>query len=476
MKRLLPCGLWLALACAARPEPAAAPPQAASAGAPTAVAPAPGTRPTELALLALIDGLRRRGPDYETLTPDFAQVVRRNPQVMDDVARLGAVQQVVYRGPGELPGADVYWVTAEHGFAEWRIVLDPQGKIAGAMVRIKDPPPDHPLSRTEFVAAMGAYLEQEAAADRFAGTISIRKGDDTLFEGAYGLADRERAINNQLDTRFRIGSMNKMFTAVAVQKLAEARQLALTDPVGKYLPAYPNRELARAVTLDQLLTHSGGTGDIFGPEYGAHRLELKTLEDYVRLYGERPLEFEPGTRSAYSNYGFVLLGLVIAQASGQSYYDYVEQQIFRPVGMADTLSPSEQEEVPRRSRGYMRGQDGQLQLNDDTLPPRATSAGGGLSTVGDLQRFARALLEGRLISKGSLEALVSGRATPDGKPLPGFFQSSLAPRSFGHGGGAPGMNGDLRIYPDSGYVIAVLCNINPPSATRVAEYAADRLP
>jgi hypothetical protein len=111
------------------------------------------------------------------------------------------------------------------------------------------------------------------------------------------------------------------------------------------------------------------------------------------------------------------------------------------------------------------------------LPARATSAGSGLSTVVDLQRFARALLDDRLISKASLERLISGRTTPDGQPLPGFFQVQPdGPRSFGHGGGAPGMNGDLRIYPDSGYVIAVLCNLDPPSAARVADYAAERLP
>ena len=117
--------------------------------------------------------------------------------------------------------------------------------------------------------------------------------------------------------------MNKMFTAVAIIQLVEAGKVKLTAPLGKYLRDYPNQEVATKVTMQQLLTHTGGTGDIFGPEFDAHRLELRKLADYVKLYGKRGLEFEPGSKWAYSNYGFILLGAVIEKVSGQSYYDYV---------------------------------------------------------------------------------------------------------------------------------------------------------
>jgi D-alanyl-D-alanine carboxypeptidase len=111
---------------------------------------------------------------------------------------------------------------------------------------------------------------------------------------AYGLADRKRRIANTVRTRFRIGSMNKMFTAVATLQLVEAGKVALTAPLGSYLPGYPNREVATKVPIHQLLTHTGGTGDIFGPDFDAHRTELRTLDDDVELYGARGLEFEPG--------------------------------------------------------------------------------------------------------------------------------------------------------------------------------------
>src|SRR5678816_2353300 len=122
-----------------------------------------------------------------------------------------------------------------------------------------------------------------------------------------------------------IRDRNKMFTATSILQLVQAGKIKLTDALGKYVTDYPNREVATKVTIHQLLTHTGGTGDIFGPEFDAHREELRTLADYVRLYGRRGPEFEPGSRWAYSNYGFILLGAVIERVTGHSYYDYVQQ-------------------------------------------------------------------------------------------------------------------------------------------------------
>ena len=125
--------------------------------------------------------------------------------------------------------------------------------------------------------------------------------------------------------------MNKMFTAVAILQLVEAGKVELTAPLGTYLTHYPNRDVAK-VTIHQLLTHTGGTGDIFGPDFDLHRTELRTLADYVQLYGTRGLEFQPGSDWSYSNYGFILLGRVIEKVTGQSYYDYVQRTHLRARG------------------------------------------------------------------------------------------------------------------------------------------------
>lgn len=338
------------------------------------------------------------------------------------------------------------------------------------------------LTEAEAIAGVEALLRKQAAADRFSGAALIAKSGQTVFSNAYGLADRERGIANTIETRFRIGSMNKMFTAVATLQLVDAGKLALDDPVGKHLRGYPNRDVASKVTVRHLLTHTGGTGDIFGPEYDANRLQLREHADYVKLYGSRAPNFEPGTQFQYSNYGFVLLGAIIEAVSGESYYDYVRDHVFGPAGMTSTDSLPESVEVPNRSVGYMRPFFGarSWQPNTDWLPWRGTAAGGGYSTVGDILRFAEALMSLELLSPGSTELLISGKVTlgPGISYAFGFvdFRDKDGNGSVGHGGGAPGMNGDLRIYPKSGYVVVVLANLDPPAAQRISDYLDPRLP
>ena len=336
------------------------------------------------------------------------------------------------------------------------------------------------LSEQDALAALRTELQRNSASDRFAGAVLVAKNGKPIFTEAYGLADRGKKIPNRPDTRFRIGSMNKMFTAVSVLQLIQEGKIKLRDPVGKYLTDYPNKDLASKVTIHHLLTHTGGTGDLFGPEFEAHRLELRTLRDYVNLYGKRGLKFEPGSRWEYSNYGFLLLGVIIEKVSAESYYDYVREHVYKPAGMTSTGSQSEEEVVPDRSVGYTKMDGGDAwRPNTNTLPYRGTSAGGGYSTVEDLLRFADALQNHRLLNAAYTELLTTRKVdTPrGGKYAYGFGdQTEGGVRFVGHGGGAPGMNGDLRIYPQSGYVIAVLANLDPPAAQRISEFIGNRLP
>ena len=356
-------------------------------------------------------------------------------------------------------------------------------RIERLSFRLIPRPPEFPpvarLSETQAMAAFAAVLNRQCAAGRFSGAVMVAKNGTPIFESACGFANRERKISNRLDTKFRVGSMNKMFTAVAIGQLAQQGKIKLNDPVGKYLTEYPNPEIASRVTIHHLLTHTGGTGDIFGPDFDKNRLTLKELTDYVKLYGARGPEFEPGGKWAYSNYGFILLGAIVEKVSGQSYYDYVRRNIFLPTGMSSTDSSPENEEVRARSVGYTRMGGGALpRRNTDALPYRGTSAGGGYSTVHDLIRFADALTGQKLMNAEYTELFTTGKAAAGaGKYAYGFFDvTEEGVRYFGHGGGAPGMNGDLRIFPDSRYVVAVLSNLDPPAATRVADYIGARLP
>jgi D-alanyl-D-alanine carboxypeptidase len=331
------------------------------------------------------------------------------------------------------------------------------------------------MAQADALAALSARAEKRARGDAFAGALLVARHGKVLLQDAWGRANRDSGTPNTLDTRFRIGSMNKMFTAVATLQLIEAGKLALDDPIGKYLRDYPNKDVASKVTVRHLLTHTGGTGDIFGPEFEQNRLKLRTHADYVKLFGSRGLTHEPGARFEYSNYGFVLLGALIERASGRTYYDYVRDNVFRRAGMTATDSLPEPVDVPNRAVGYTKRFPGDSwQPNTDTLPWRGTAAGGGYSTVGDLMRFALALESGRLISKGML-----AEATREHQPQYGYgfgVQGEGPLRAYGHGGGAPGQNGELRVFPGLGYVVVSLSNLDPPAASELVEFFALRMP
>jgi len=336
------------------------------------------------------------------------------------------------------------------------------------------------LSETELIASLRKQLDEKAAAGDFAGAVLVAKDGKPVFEHAYGLADRENKTPNTLKTRFRNGSMNKMFTAVATLQLVQAGKLKLDDPVGKYLTDYPNKEIATKVTISELLSHTGGTGDFFGPEFDEHRLELRTHADYVKLFGNRPPKFEPGSRFEYSNYGFLLLGNIIEKVTGESYYDYVREHVYEPAGMTSTGSQPEDEKVADRSVGYTKMGTGDWHPNTDTLPYRGTSAGGGYTTVGDLLAFANALQAHKLLDAHYTELLTTGKVDIPGPVAGGRYAYGMevmtvdGTKCVGHGGGAPGMNGELEMCGN--YTVIALANLDPPAAMRVVEWVMFRLP
>ena len=328
------------------------------------------------------------------------------------------------------------------------------------------------LDQAGAIAALAAQADAAAAEDAFSGVLLVARGDEVLLQRAWGLADRAAGTPVTLDTRFRLGSMNKMFTAVAVLQLVEAGRLSLEGSVGQSLPGYPNADIAKA-TIRQLLTHAGGTGDIFGPAFDQHRRSLKTHDDYVRLYGARGPTHPPGQAHEYSNYGYVLLGAIIERASGLAYEDYVARHVFAPAGMHDTGALPEDVDVPGRARAYTR-KDGAWVDAADTLPYRGTAAGGGYSTAADLLKFARALHAGILLSPASL-AEATRRQTPwYGYGFMVGQRHGVA--GFGHGGGAEGMNASLGIFPAQDTVVIGLSNLDPPSVERLVDYYTARMP
>lgn len=316
-------------------------------------------------------------------------------------------------------------------------------------------PPAPKAGDAELVAAIRDLLESQTKADEFSGVVLVAKDQRVIFHEAYGFADRDRKVPNRKDTKFNLGSINKIFTRVAVHQLARQDRLSLDDTIQKRLPDYPNADAAAKITIRQLLNMTSGIGDFFGDRYDATPKEkIRTLQDYLPLFADKPLEFEPGTSNKYSNGGYIVLGLIIEKASGVDYYTYVRENIFKPCGMTDTDSYARDAETPNLARGYTKpegAKGGPRVLNLATLPGRGSSAGGGYSTAPDMLRFIQAVKDKKVF-------------LPD------------SPNGLAIAGGAAGINSVVEWDPRSGYRVIVLTNFDPPTAGDVSRRIASWLP
>ncbi len=305
-------------------------------------------------------------------------------------------------------------------------------------------------------------VEHNYKAGEFSGTVLIARGSDVVWQAAYGQANQEKNIPNQLDTRFDVGSIAKTFTRVAIGQLIEQGKLKFSDKAGAYLPNYPNPEVREQVTIEQLLTMRSGIGDFFGEKLRqTPKDKIRTLQDYVPLFAADPLLFPPGSKQQYSNGGYIVLGLIIESLTGQSYYDFVEKNVFERAGMKNSAFGLRSDGDPKLAVGYTTqsasGEEGPPQPrhpNLGMLPARGNSAGSAQSTVGDLLLFSQALAAGKL---GSSSTLGKVDVHPDG---------------MGIAGGAPGLNAVLETGVQgagpASYSVAVMSNFDPPSAEKLS--------
>lgn len=334
-------------------------------------------------------------------------------------------------------------------------------------------PVAEPMSQKDAIAALDAFASRLARKDSFAGVLLVRKDGHDLLAKTFGHADADEKAQNTLDTSFFFASQGKMFTAVAVFQLREKGRISLNDTVGKFLPDYPNREIARDVTVRMLLAHTGGTGEmgILEPQDGANRARVHSIADIIALNGARGPAFKPGTKFDYSNYGYILLGAIVEKASGMDFYDYVQRNVFDRAGMTHTSYPLLKDmggiAIP------MTPKNGKLVSAMDQWPWRGTPAGGGVATAGDMARFASALSAGTLMSPASLEMATHAPGGFGFKPgngfALGFIESGVNGLTYwGHGGGAPGDSLVLDYYPQTHVTFVCMANREPPVCDRLA--------
>jgi CubicO group peptidase (beta-lactamase class C family) len=362
-----------------------------------------------------------------------------------------------------------------------KVAPEPPHPIVSFSKKIIPPPPDivasrPPVSDQGMVAEISSLLDKLVAADMFSGVALIAKNGVPIFEKAYGFARLDPAIPNQVDTKFGLASVTKIFTGVAIAQLVEKGKLSYDDSISTHLPDYPNREVARKVTIHHLLTHTSGMGDIIGVRSNAMIDSLRSPRDYFPLFADEPPAFEPGKGVRYSNAGYIVLGAMVERVSGQSYADYLQEHIFTPAGMKNTEFHLEDENIANSASGFtyviLNSQD-DLATRESRRPARGASAGGGYATAEDLLKFWIALHEHRLLNRQNTDLVMSGKVAtrqgPDVKHAYGFEDEMVnGHRIVGHGGGGRAVNTQFDIYPDEGYTVIILSNYDPLAATVVA--------
>lgn len=342
-----------------------------------------------------------------------------------------------------------------------------------------------PGTEAERLATIDAFARRLAEADYFSGVVLIARDGVPVLERAYGLADRERRVPNTLDTRFNLGSMNKSFTAIAIAQLVEQGRLRWDDPLSRFMPDFPDRESAGRIQIRHLLSHTSGLGSYFNARFRARPMSsFRDLASYMEVAGGEPPAFAPGSQWGYSNTGMLVLGRVIEIVTGQDYYDYIRERVYRPAGMTDSDSYNWDEGVANGAIPYEAevGAAGIAFRNaGGRLPARGSSAGGGWSTARDLLRLSNALRSGRLISGQSYGLLASPK--PEiGSPRYGygFDLGRAAPGRdlAGHGGDAFGTCAEWGDVRDAGspYTVVILANSSMGSCHALARLAYQMIP
>jgi CubicO group peptidase (beta-lactamase class C family) len=325
------------------------------------------------------------------------------------------------------------------------------------------------LSAAIFLTAPAAFAQDAridaAIAPYFAATepgatVIVTRDGKEIFRKAYGLANLDKQLPMLADMALRIGSVTKQFTAVAVLMLAEQGKLKLDDEITTYLPDYPTQ--GERITLEHLLTHTSGIPNYSGNrEFLAERHLPATPEQMMRYFRNEPLDFKPGTRWAYSNSGYILLGAIIEKVSGQAYADFIRERILKPAGMHDTGYEGKDLLKAEFASGYSQ-QQGKLVAAAPLHPSKTYAAGALVSTAADLGKWDAVIAQGKLLKAASWQRAFTPATLPNGKSTNysyGWETGKLQglPMSA-HGGNINGFSTYTMRVPSEKLFVAVLSN------------------
>jgi len=335
-----------------------------------------------------------------------------------------------------------------------------------------------PLTEKEAVGEIRALLAKVKEKNWYSGTVLVAKGSNILLTDFAGEASKAFHVPNNIDTKFNLGSMNKMFTSVAVARLVEAGKLAFGDPIGKWVDeTWLPKEVTSKITVRHLITHTSGLGSYFNEAYQkSSRALFRKLDDYKPLIKDDRPAFEPGERFQYSNTGMFLLGVIIEKVTGEDYFEHIRKAIYAPAGMTNSDCYEMDYPVENLAVGYSPDLKSPYKWQNNLYKHviKGGPAGGGFSTVKDLHGFALALLSDKLISRRMRDLMWTDfKGSNYGY---GFtVVQSPGGKAVGHSGGFDGINSQLDIYVDSGYIVAAMANIDngaSPLANRIGSILA----
>src|SRR5581483_3676617 len=315
---------------------------------------------------------------------------------------------------------------------------------------------------------MDQIVQSHLPNHQFMGSVLVARGGDVLLSKGYGSADLEWDIPNSPDTKFRLGSITKQFTAASILLLQERGKLNINDPVKKYMPDAP--AAWDKITIFHLLTHTAGIPNFTSfPDYPKLEPFPATAEQLVARFRDKPLDFEPGEKWNYSNSGYVLLGYLIEKITGGSYQKFVSQNIFEPLGMKDSGYDSNAAILPHRASGYSREPNGLANAGfiNMTVP---LSAGGLYSTTGDLLKWEQGLFGWKVLQAASIEKMTTPFKNDYAFGLQ--VETKRGHKVIDHAGGIEGFNTELEYYPEDQLTVAVLANVNGPAPVQIAAQLA----
>lgn len=318
------------------------------------------------------------------------------------------------------------------------------------------------------------YVQTEMQKRHIPGlALLVARNGKTVRAQGYGFANLELQVPVKAESIFQSGSMGKQFTATAVMLLVEQGKVGLDDPLTKYFPDAPTSW--NQVTVGELLSHTAGFTDY--PDKFDFRRDY-TEDQLLKIVEGVPLAYPPGTKWAYSNLGYLTLGILIHHVTGEFYGDYLQEHIFRPLGMTTTRIISEADIIPNRSSGYL-WVKGEWKNQEWVSPTLNTTADGALYfTILDLAKWDAALYTEKLLKRSSLDQMWTVAKLKDGQPNSGhygfgwFVDTDHGRRVIEHEGQWQGFNTDISRYVDDKVTVIVLTNLDHCSPDEIAHGVA----